>query len=594
MRIGRCTAINFCSYSLLNFDYSDLGLACVSGSTASGKSTLMDLPAWVLFGTTGKAGNAEDIRSWGVDDTTEGEATVEIAGTVLTVTRHRAPGKNDLFWTEGARTGKGPECRGKDLNDTQRLLNVRLGVDLELFLLSSYLTQFSDSDKFFIAKAKDRRDVLEQIADQQFPITLGEKASEARKDAKKKAQELELEISSLTGKIKATEALIAQTKVRIGTWNADQEKKVNDIKSKMDNFEAWNAARLAAASKELTATQSTSIDLSEVKEAIATVSGEITNLTEKEKENYRLTQEAKQAVLKRSELTQTECPTCGAKVKKINQAKIAELDAFISVFKAKVEENNAALKEYPAKRSQIERLNAMLTDQMRNKDRIVSLQEKCIMIETAQNPHVDQYKAAKAEQNPHVRSLEDAEKAGLDAVTSLTKRELEAEHMQDKVSKLTWLYAKSFEMRSLLMARVVDQVQDSTNFYLETYFDAPIRVKFLLEDSDKLEVEITNNGYLCGFRSLSGGERTQLKLCFSLSLMRAAQDKAGISFGQLFLDEPLGGLDDGAKIKAFRLLEALSEEYGTVLCIDHTEAFQGQFHKQYAVEKTDGHSTIRE
>ncbi len=76
--------------------------------------------------------------------------------------------------------------------------------------------------------------------------------------------------------------------------------------------------------------------------------------------------------------------------------------------------------------------------------------------------------------------------------------------------------------------------------------------------------------------------------------MRAAQDRAGVSFGTVMLDEALNGLDDGLKVKAFGLLQQLETEYSTVLCIDHSDELKAQFTRRFSVTKDSGHSTLVE
>jgi len=144
------------------------------------------------------------------------------------------------------------------------------------------------------------------------------------------------------------------------------------------------------------------------------------------------------------------------------------------------------------------------------------------------------------------------------------------------------------------MSKAVHQLESATNAYLERFFDAAIRVRFLLEDSDKLGVEISNDGHSCPFRNLSGGERTMLKLAFSLSLMKAVQDRSGVSFDMIMLDEPFSGLSDPLKVKAFALLQHLETEYNTVLVIDHSSDLKAQFNRVFLTNKLSGHSEICE
>src|ERR1017187_5196358 len=131
MRILSASATNFASYKELAFDFTNQGLTLVQGATGSGKSTLCDLVPWVLFGTTAKCGTVNDILSWPGDEVTRADVCVEIGGVNYYITRTRGPKAkdNDLRWIVDCCW----ECpkRGKDLVDTQRLINQLLGIDAD-------------------------------------------------------------------------------------------------------------------------------------------------------------------------------------------------------------------------------------------------------------------------------------------------------------------------------------------------------------------------------------------------------------------------------------------------------------------------------
>ncbi len=558
MKILAISLTNFASYPELSMDLENIGLAAITGPTGAGKSTAMDAISWLLYGITSKDAANDDVKAWGATEPTEGHIIVETPKGTLWVFRERGP-RNDLFWLED---GTEDEVRGKDLKDTQRLLDTRLGCDASLFLLGSYLTQFSDADKFFIAKAKDRREVLEQIADQDFPISLGGKASESRKVAKKELEALDLQIAKLDGKIENLVRSVDSSRYAEIEWEETRTHRLVEIANKYESFAATNAKHVAAWLE----AQSQKIRRLQV-----SMANEILQITPPEE----LVNAKKLIRYKIEACADSECVTCGAPGDNAERMKLAQ---------------------------ELSQLEATYLASAQAKTRLSGLEMDLYRLEQERNPHHkrpnpygEQIATLKAEANPYTRQLEKAKADHVDACAEHIMITTVSIAKEEFIAKLTWLYDKSFEMRALLMAQVVSQVEASTNSYLEAYFDAPIRVKFVLEDSDKLEVEITNNGHSCGFRSLSGGERTQLKLCFALSLMCAAQDKAGVSFGQLFLDEPFQGLSEDLKVKAFRLLEQLSTEYGSVMVIDHSPEMINLFHKTYTVEKdADGHSTIHE
>lgn len=159
MKVSKVSATNFGSYSSVEFDFSDTGLALVAGPTGAGKSTLMDLVPWILFGTTSKNGSVDDIRSWtNTNEPTKG--TVNVDG--ITITRIRGSSKqNDLFWTE---EGSEEKHRGKDLKDTQLRLEDRLAITADLYLTCAYFHGETPTGHFFTAKAKQRRELFEQLS----------------------------------------------------------------------------------------------------------------------------------------------------------------------------------------------------------------------------------------------------------------------------------------------------------------------------------------------------------------------------------------------------------------------------------------------
>jgi DNA repair exonuclease SbcCD ATPase subunit len=553
VRILRASGRNFQSYQEIEFDYSGLGLALISGPTGAGKSTLLDLVSWTLFGVTSKEVAADDVRSWDAEDITEATISVQMADKIIEVTRTRSPGKNDLYWEES-----GAVFRGKDLTETQKLLDTRLSCSADLFMLSSYFSQFSKADSFFIAKAKDRREVLEKIADQEWAIALGEKASDVKKAKKKERDDLELKLNKTQGRRDA----LAEQADRIGAsildWYKKHGDKIRVLNQKFDTFDQDKAAKISKLRQELDAAPlSPAIPLTQAEADLSVLRQSITRLRSS---------------------SNAPCDKCGSPVQ----------DAH------KREKIEALEREYELKRDKLEADRHSNFNADAQLKYVVSTQAALARISDETNPYGDQLEAAKAEINP----FEAQQTEVLDnlyvaqATTDALADDLKAAETQ--VSRLNWLYDASMTLRGLLMQRAVSQLQDKTNDYLERFFDASLRVQFTLEDSDKLDVEISNNGHNCPWKALSGGERGILKLAFSVALMRAAQDKAGIKFDSLFFDEALNGLDDGLKVKAFGLLEELEQEYGTVLVIDHCEALKAKFNKTFEVTKAGSHSEVHE
>lgn len=554
MKIGKVTARNFCSYKTLEFDFNDLGLTGVFGTTGAGKSTLMDLVPWALWGITSKGGAADDVRAWETenDELTEVYLSVQLHSGEILVSRIRgSAGKNDLYWREhkGSNGELSDAIRGKDLKDTQKLLDQRLGVTADLYLTAGYMSQFSEADAFFIASAKARREVLEKIADQEFAVKLGERASAERKAAKFLLEGLEKELAKNSGSLATLQNSHARTRKSLNDWELNRLDRVALLQRKIESYSADVATKSTAWEKERL----------ERLDRLATAIQAAGEPADSDVFDYRI-----------AHLTQqSRCITCNA-------------------LSDKHAEELTQLKQDRLKNTFLsEKIQKLYAEQQKETE----LSNPHVLQES---PYQHQFEEALNDDNPFTGSLAVYTQEIESAEARIEASKYLITSAQVRLTHLNWLYDKSFELRGLMMGRVVREIEGKTNDYLEKFFDGALRVQLRCEDADKIEVHITNNGHMCPFLSLSGGERTMLKLSFSLSLMQAAQNKAGLALNCVMLDEPLNGLPEDLKVKAFSLFEQLTDGYSTVLVIDHSSLFQQQFHRKFMVDKVGGTSRITE
>lgn len=229
MRILSVHLQNFGSYKELNFDFQNQGLTLIQGPTGAGKSTLMDVVPWILFGETAKGGKVDEIRSWNTSETTTGNIRLD---SDKYITRSRSP--NDLFIKDNS----GQIIRGKDLNDTQRIIDSLLGLDCERYLSGSYFHEFSQTAQFFTTSAKSRRELCEQIVDLGFVTNLQTKT----KDLNKEIQSNIANCNNYEREEKSKLALFQRLQVSENTkakeWEANQEKIKKYAQLNYDKFEA--------------------------------------------------------------------------------------------------------------------------------------------------------------------------------------------------------------------------------------------------------------------------------------------------------------------------------------------------------------------
>lgn len=608
MRLKYFCVENFGSYQALEFYLSSLGLVAVSGPTGSGKSTFADIVPWILFGQTSKEGGVDEVRQWGASEPTRGTLILETPTGEVRVTRIRGTAaQNDLYWTEFPSM---EEARGKNLLDTQQLLNERIGMDAETYLLGGYFSQFSAADQFFFAKAKERRPILERIADVSTPVSLAERSSTIRKEAKKRLEELTTSRAKLQGWM---DALISQKTASEGSstsWEESHQAELDAVSRQAGNFEVGKAQKYGEILARLERLEQAITPVSEYETALTKNRAEREKLTKKRAEYQKWLPIAAEV---RSQLASSErekarqerlpdsCPECqrpGANP--LRAERLAQLTRDISDLSKEYAEAQrvvAALERDLRGEADLDRkereirqnqaANAVLLGKFEAESAALEALEK------APNIYADRLAQLNKAENPYVNQLAEVAKRLDTATKDLAAEDADIHETTQLVASIATLYDLSFVLRAEKLRAAVTELEAGTNSRLEKYFDGVFRVKFLLEDSDKLEVEITNNGHVCSFRQLSGGERRQLTLCFWRAMARLAADAAGLSFSLVTMDESFNGLSDELKVKAFRLLEEVAGEAESVVVIDHSPALKSMFDTVFEVEKVGENSVLK-
>lgn len=231
MKIRSVTAQNFGSYDGVTVDFESDDLTLIEGPTGSGKSTIFDLVPWALFGRTAKNGLADEVVSWPGDKTT----TVVCYLDRMVVTRIRGK-KNDLYFRL-THTSDSEEVRGKDINDTQKMINSALNMNLDTFLAGCYYHEFSQTAQFFTTTPKNRRQICEQIVDLSFPIQLKEKLSEELKGLKTRTEKHQHEISSLHTTLDYLERNQEKELTKVDDWNEEHSREIKGLEDVCLQFE---------------------------------------------------------------------------------------------------------------------------------------------------------------------------------------------------------------------------------------------------------------------------------------------------------------------------------------------------------------------
>lgn len=559
---------NFCSYKELEFDFENLGLVNISGETGSGKSTILDIVPWILFGETSKGSKVDDIRSWSSTEPTLGTLQVENElDQIVTITRTRGSvSENDLYYEIN-----GTRFRGRSIIETQDMLQQLFKIDSNLYFTSAYLHQFSKADTFFLSRPNERREVFERVIDQSFPVRIADVTSEAMKIIKKRMETVEGQMMSNSSKLQTVKEMSVSVEKSKTSWKSNQELKYNATLKNCTDFQIKDRELLRELHISLDdcvlkiKNYSSEIKIDYIKELLITLNFE--------------NKKSKEELNRLNSLNSSICPNCLGSCDNDNKK-----ETMLSLMDS-VESNSALILE------NLTLYTSLIADK-ENLDKIDMLTNQIKKIQENVNPYEAQLKKIVEEQNPFEDQLKELEIKIEETTEILTDLTIDRSKLTHELSNQKLLYSLSFDLRGAILSKALKHIENSTNGILDNYFDSEIKVLFSLESSDKLELEIEKNGNSCSFRQLSGGQRCMLKLAFNLSLMKLAENKAGLKFSTLMLDEPLTGLSDDLKLKAFSLFESLIKHYDTILVIEHSDTLKACFNNTIMVRLEGDESKI--
>lgn len=561
MKLQNASVSNFGSISELDIDLSLSGLTLVYGPTGAGKSTLLDIPCWILFGMTAKGGSVDEIRSWqNPKAQTVGILNVSLPTGDIQVYRSRGTqsSQNNLYWTET----NGTEIRGKDNTETQRMLEQRLGVSANLYLTGAYASEFSPTSTFFVAKAKDRRALFDEIAVLNFPVKLKEAVSEEKSALTKALTRQNSKLEALRQRLNDHRKEENHLTGEAMDWEAKRVWRVVELQSKHTNFETIKAQKIEAVETKIVAFETRrQTNLKTIKESTNRVWAKVMPTTKIEWSLDEI------ASINRQIEESSKCATCGAPT------------------------HSEDLREAKAK------LEAKLASNDQLLDKYEELEKSYASLEQEENPFLTQLEEAKQEPNYYEEQLFkeidaknpiEVQLARIVMEVSITKEQLERAEAEQKEleyqeASIEHLQQLAIELRAELLKNSVQEIEEATNKYLVDHFDAEIRVSFTVKGNDSLDVAIQKSGYDCVYTQLSKGQRGLLKLAFSVAVMKSASNRAGIHFDNLYFDEALDGLDAELKLKAFSLFETLAVDHKAIMLVEHATEFQTLFTNKYHV-----------
>jgi|SRR5579859_1377577 len=526
MKILNASVQNFASYKQLDFNFYNKELTLIHGATGSGKSTLQDIVCWILFGKTAKGGSVNDIKSWYSNDLdTVGLLLLHLNNESITIYRSRG-NVNDLYFMVNSEIA----IRGKDIKDTQKLLNERLQLDYSSYMASSYYCEYSPISSFFIIPNNKKKELLEEIVDLSFPLKIEKSIKESFKTTN---ETLIITNNKVSDAIKMQEQLakeITKYKHDNDTFEVKKQEEIQRLKFASENFKKNMEGLL----------NQYNIQIEQQETKIKAIQLTLQNLQEK-----------------LFEVKHDICPICSSK--KDSKTEIEILN-------------------------KINNLNKQLIDLKNTTIKNPSLQE---------NPYEKQLEIVNSKTNIYTELLTNLINKFKELVKERRKNEKLSKELEIKKYNLELLKSYSLTLRGTLVNSSIKSIELQTNKFLTDYFSGEFTVKFLIED-DQVDLELYKNGYKCSFLQLSKGQRGLLKLCFSISFMLQVHKNSRFTPSVLFFDEALDGLDINLKLKSFNLFQELEKNFSSIFIIEHSSEFKNMFSNQYEIKLVADESIICE
>lgn len=242
-------AENILSFKKLHYDYSPMGLTLLEGydadlgvNTGTGKSTFLDIPVYGIFGETSKKLKADEVINRLVNRDLSTITTLQGDDGIYKIYRYRKhhEKENDLYML----LPSGQELRGKDNRETQKLIEQTIGCTFDVFLKSTYFTQFGNIDRFLSATDSEKKKLISEITDLSIYDELLDSVKKSVSADEKEIDQLKIKIDQFKSNIQLLNDQLDNLKENASRWNTNHQIELDTFKTLIDKFELDKAAEI--------------------------------------------------------------------------------------------------------------------------------------------------------------------------------------------------------------------------------------------------------------------------------------------------------------------------------------------------------------
>ena len=620
---------------------TDRGLVLVLGenqdeprmdSNGSGKSSVFEALDWSLFGVIPKGDHVDSVIS---DDISfVGVVTTlwdEDSQIQLVVQRSKERGKSGKlkFW-------KGPTLvEALDTNETQRLLEIELGLDREVFHATTFYGQ-SDALHFADVTESKRMDLLGSILPELASVDVwGEVAKAKLKVVEDQQTGIENECALTRARISELHAGVADLALKKDRWEQEREARLLAKQYRgQEVAKIWEENKKRLVGEDVARSQLAAVEVSltvpvpdyrTVDAAIQSTQKELQTLAQQEGLIKGQQAVVSRALLQAQTQKSGQCSQCGQMVTAEHLAlEVSRLQSETLHFVPQLATVQSQAGSFRDMLSALQRDRSSMSSayEIASRENQGKLLEARRLVESfAQIRAVvdgearelamlrSDWASIRGEVNPFLSAAGDQQNKIMQLESNLGEKQQKLDGLvASKRYFEFWVEAFANKgLKSYILDNRLGEMNEAANYWVKLLTGGTIWVRFETQKMGRSTKRLSNdvnirvfrynpNGTITerNYKSWSGGEKKRVAWAIDFGLSRLVAARAKKRWDTLILDEVFKHVDTKGGEAVVEMLQHLRKERSSIFVVEHDGNFQSQFEQRIIVRKHGGHSIIVE